>query len=388
VSATARIYLDNAATSWPKPPTVYQAVDDFQRNNGAAAGRGVYRSAQAAERIVSQCRQRVAQLLGAKSPNQIAFTLNGTDSLNLALHGILRPGDHVVTSVCEHNSILRPLRWLADSHQIHIDYVRCNAQGVLDPDEVRKTLRPHTRLVALTQASNVTGAVQPLEEIGKVMADHDALFLVDAAQSLGHFPVQVNDLRCDLLAAPGHKGLMGPLGTGILYFAAGLESQLQPHRQGGTGTRSDDDIQPESLPDRYESGNANVPGLAGLSAGIGWLQEQGLANLHTHEQQLTALLLEGLGAIDGITLYGPSNAQPRVGVVSFQVRGFDPQEVAAALDSTAGIEVRSGLHCAPRMHQALGTFPTGTVRVSVGPFTTQADIAAVIEAMRELAAAG
>jgi cysteine desulfurase family protein len=388
VSETARIYLDNAATSWPKPPAVYQAVDDYQRNNGAAAGRGVYQSAQGAERIVSQCRLRVAQLLGAKSPDQIAFTLNGTDSLNLALHGILRPGDHVVTSVCEHNSILRPLRWLASSHQIQIDYVRCNAQGVLDPDEVRKTLRPHTRLVALTQASNVTGAVQPLEEIGKVMAEHEALFLVDAAQSLGHFPVQVNALRCDLLAAPGHKGLLGPLGTGILYFATGLESQLQPHRQGGTGTRSDDDIQPESLPDRYESGNANVPGLAGLSAGIGWLQEQGLANLHADEQQLTASLLEGLGSIDGITLYGPSNAQPRVGVVSFQVRGFDPQEVAAALDSTAGIEVRSGLHCAPRMHEAMGTCPSGTVRASVGPFTTQADIVAVVEAVRELAAAG
>lgn len=381
----ARIYLDNAATSWPKPPNVYQAVDDYQRRNGAAAGRGVYRSAQAAERIVVQCRKRVAELIGAKSPEQIVFTLNGTDSLNLALHGILRPSAHVITSVCEHNSVLRPLRAIAESRQIEVDFVGCDSRGYIDPDEVRRLLHPRTSLIALTHASNVTGAIQPLAEVGRIAAEHDVLFLVDAAQSLGHLLLRVDEIRCHLLAAPGHKGLLGPLGTGILYLAPGLESQLQPIRQGGTGTRSDDDRQPVALPDRYESGNLNVAGIAGLNAGLAWIQEQGLGNLLQHERELTSRLLEGLQEAPGVTIHGPANTSNRLGVVSFNILGLDPQEAAAALDSAAGIELRAGLHCAPRMHAALGTLPAGTVRASVGPFTPMQDVEAAIEAIRELA---
>lgn len=381
-----RIYLDNAATSWPKPDAVYQAVDEYQRANGAAAGRGVYRSAQAAERIVSQCRKRVADFLGVKSPQQIIFTLNGTDSLNLAIHGILRPGDHVVTSVCEHNSVLRPLHALrsADS-SISYDTVGCNGEGIIDAEEVRRAIKSNTRLLAFTHASNVTGALQPIREIGLIAKERGILFLVDAAQSLGHLPLDVNDLGCHLLAAPGHKGLLGPLGTGMLYVAPGVEVDLQPIRQGGTGTRSDETEQPASLPDRYESGNLNVPGIAGLNAGVAWLQQRGLAAIHQHELELRHLLMSELRQIPSITVYGPSDCTLSLGVVSFNIAGFDPQEVAAALDAAAGLELRAGLHCAPLMHAAIGTAPVGTVRASFGPLTTTADIEALIAALRDFA---
>ena len=378
-----RIYLDNAATSWPKPDAVYYAVDNYQRHNGAAAGRGAYRSAQSAERIVSQCRKRCADLIGAATPQQIIFTLNGTDALNLALHGLLRDGDHLVTSVCEHNSVLRPLHALRQARSITFDAVGCDAQGFIDPDDIRRAVTARTRLIALTHASNVTGAVQPLAEVGRIAAERNVLFLVDAAQSLGHLALSVKELGCHLLAAPGHKGLLGPLGTGILYLAEEVKTELRPLRQGGTGTRSDDPQQPATLPERFESGNLNVPGIVGLNAGIGWLHEQGLTAFHKQELQLRELLLQSLSEIPGVTIYGPQTNQPAVGLVSFNIAGFDPQEVAAALDSAAGIEVRSGLHCAPLMHAGLGTAPGGAVRVSFGPFTTAGDIAAVSAAVRD-----
>ncbi|WP_425615493.1 aminotransferase class V-fold PLP-dependent enzyme [Anatilimnocola sp. NA78] len=381
---STRIYLDNAATSWPKPPAVYDAVDAYQRNNGAAAGRGVYRSAQDSERIVAQCRQRVAALVGAKAAEQIVFTLNGTDSLNLALHGLLKPGDHVVTSVCEHNSVLRPLRFLEEQIGLSFDVVECDGQGFINPDDIHRAIKPNSRLIALTHASNVTGAIQPVAAVGKIAAEKNVLFLVDAAQSLGHFPIDVNELGCHLLAAPGHKGLLGPLGTGILYLAPGTEKQLSPIRQGGTGTRSDDDRQPETMPDRYESGNLNVAGIAGLNAGLKWVAEQSLAQLAAHERELTEQLLSGLSENQAVTIYGPRSSENRLGVVSFNVAGFDPQEVAAGLDAVAGIEVRSGLQCSPRMHTALGTSPSGTVRASIGPFNTAEDINSLIEALREM----
>lgn len=380
-----RIYLDNAATSWPKPDAVYRAVDDYQRSGGAAAGRGVYRSAQSAERIVSDCRRRIADLLDLSHPKQIIFTLNGTDSLNLAIHGLLRPGDHVVTSVCEHNSILRPLHALGETQQIETTIVGCDSRGYLDPAAIRAALRPNTRLIALAHASNVTGAVQPLADVGQIAADHGVLFLVDAAQSLGHLDASQRSLGWHLLAAPGHKGLLGPLGTGVLAIAPGIEEQLQPIRQGGTGSRSDDPEQPQTLPDRYESGNLNVPGIAGLGAGLSWLQERGFTAIQNHERELTGQLIGGLQSIAGVTIYGPPTDSPRVGVVSFNLAGFDPQEVAAAVDAVAGIEVRSGLHCAPRMHAALCTAPAGTVRASFGPFNSAADVEALLAAVRDFA---
>lgn len=386
-SAVTRIYLDNAATSWPKPAAVYDAVDQYQRSVGAAAGRGAYREAVEVERRLLETRRSVARLIGAADARRVIFTCNGTDSLNLALQGVLRKGDHVVTSVVEHNSTLRPLRYLESHRGVEVTRVRCDSTGTVDVADVRAALRPTTRLIAIVHASNVTGALQPLAEIGQLAKQYGVLFLVDAAQSLGHVPLPVDQLPIDLLAAPGHKGLLGPLGTGILYIAPEIEQQLEPLRQGGTGTVSESDEQPATLPDRYESGNHNVPGLVGLGVGVDFLLKQDLTAMRQRECQLTQRLLDGLGEISGVKLWGPASAMQRVGVVSFQVASYDPQEVAAHLDAAYAIQVRAGFHCAPLLHEALGTSRLGgTARISLGPFTTDTDIDAAVRAVAELAA--
>ena len=379
-----RIYLDNAATSWPKPEAVYRAVDDYQRRLGAPAGRSAYGQASETERIIASCRQRVAELIGATEAKRVVFTMNATDALNLAVHGILRLGDHVVTSVCEHNSVLRPLRFLGQERGVTATHVGCDSRGFVDPDDMRRAITPQTRLVALVHASNVTGAIQPVEEVGKIAAERGLIYLVDAAQSLGHVPVDVRRIGCHLLAAPGHKGLLGPLGTGLLYVAPGVEDQLLPLRQGGTGTRSDEDVQPTSLPDRYESGNLNVPGIVGLAAGIAEITSRGLESIERHSRELTRQLLDGLANIAGVTVYGPPATERRLGVVSLNVAGYDPQELASLLDANWSIQTRAGLHCAPRMHAALGTAPNGTLRVSVGHFNTAQDVDALLAALAEI----
>jgi len=382
---TSRIYFDNAATSWPKPEAVYRAVDDYHRRLGAPAGRGTYAEAAETERMVLSCRKKVAQLIGASDPSRIVFTQNGTDSLNLALHGLLRPGDHVVTSVCEHNSVLRPLRFLAEHRDVTTTYIGCDGQGYVDPEDIRRAITSQTRLIALIHASNVTGAIQPVEAVGQIAAERGIPLLVDAAQSLGQLPIDVNRIRCQLLAAPGHKGLLSPLGTGVLYFAPDVEQSLLPLRQGGTGTRSDEDRQPESLPDKYESGNLNVPGIVGLEAGISHVLEMGLNPIQQEAQTQSERLLRGLSELKGVQLYGPETTERRVGVVSLNVAGFDPQELAALLDAQWSIQTRAGIHCAPRMHAALGTLPRGTLRLSIGHFTTPEEIDAVLAALAELA---
>lgn len=376
-----RIYLDNAATSWPKPEAVYQAVDDYQRRLGAPAGRGAYAEATEVERIVASCRKKLAELIGASDPSRIIFTQNGTDSLNLAIHGWLRDGDHVVTTVCEHNSVLRPLRFLVEHRNVTATYVGCDGQGIVDPDDIRRAIQPTTRLIALIHASNVTGAIQPVEEVGLVAAERGIAYLVDAAQTLGHVPIHVQRVGCQMLAAPGHKGLLGPLGTGVLYIARGVEERLLPLRQGGTGTRSDEDIQPTSLPDRYESGNLNVPGIAGLGAGVSQILSWGVSSIEQQARELTSRLLR---EIPGCTFYGPRTANQRAGIVSLNLAGYDPQELASLLDSQWSIQTRAGLHCAPRMHGALGTAPSGTLRLSVGMFNTAEQIDRVIAALREV----
>jgi cysteine desulfurase family protein len=382
-----RIYLDNAATSWPKPEAVYRAVDEFQRHSGAPAGRGAYAEAIETQRRIAQCRTAIASLIGAAGPDRIVFGFNGTDVLNIALHGFLRPGDHVVTSVVEHNSVLRPLRWLAQQRDIAATYVGCDAVGVVDADDIADALQPHTRLIALTHASNVTGAIQPIADVGRIAGEREIVLLVDAAQSLGHVPIDVNALNIGLLAASGHKGLLGPLGTGILYVAPTLESQLESFRQGGTGTNSEQDTQPDDLPHKLEAGNLNVPGIVGLAAGVAYVRERGIREIGEHERQLATALWHGLNQVDGVTLYGPRDPQGRVGVVSLNIDCVEPQETAAMLDSAFGIQVRAGLHCAPLVHRAIGTEKLGgTLRMSIGPFNTDEDIASAIDAVRQLAA--
>jgi len=384
--ASARLYLDNAATSWPKPEAVYRAIDDYQRRLGAPAGRSTYAEAAETERVILSCRKKIAGLIGTSDPARIIFTQNCTDSLNLALHGLLRPGDHVVTTVCEHNSVLRPLRFLAEHREVTITYVRCDGRAYVDPDEIRRAITPQTKLVALIHASNVTGAIQPVEAVGKLAAERDVLYLVDAAQSLGYEPVDVSRIGCQLLAAPGHKGLLGPLGTGLLYVAPGAENKLLPLRQGGTGTRSDEDVQPTSLPDRYESGNLNALGIVGLESGVSHVLQTGIETIQERSRELTRRLLAGLEQIRGVTLFGPRNANSRLGVISLNVAGYDPQELAALLDTNWSIQTRAGLHCAPRMHAALGTLPRGTLRISPGHFSTEAEIDTLIGVLKEIAA--
>ena len=383
----SRIYLDNAATSFPKPAAVYEAVDRAQREVGAAEGRSATRAAMQVHQFVERGRERAARLLGAESSQRIVFTFNATDSLNLALYGLLRRGDHVVTSVIEHNSILRPLRHLAD-RGVTVTHVAADAKGRVNSSDLKSAIQKNTRLVALVHASNVTGTIQPIDDVGEIARSAGALFLVDAAQTAGHLPIDVSQSPIDLLACAGHKGLLGPLGTGLLYVRPGVEEQLQSVRQGGTGTNSESDRQPDRVPEKYEAGNHNVPGLFGLEAALAWLEERGVAEVSRHERQLTARLLEGLSGLPRLRIYGPKSIDERVAVVSILIEGLAPQELAAVLDDSFSIETRAGLHCAPGAHRSLGTFTSGgTLRLSPGAFTTNAEIDAAISALREIAVA-
>lgn len=356
------------------------------RTLGASAGRGTYREAAEADAAVAAARRQIATLIGAASPSQVVFTFNGTDSLNLALHGLLAHGGRVVTTAAEHNSVLRPLRLLEERGQIEVARVAVDGSGLVDAEEVRLALARGARLLTITHASNVTGAIQPVAELARVAHACGALVLVDAAQTAGELHIDVATLDCDLLAAPGHKGMLGPLGTGFLYIRPGIERELESFRQGGTGSESWQDRQPEGLPDKYESGNLNVPGLAGLCAAAGWLLARGVENIAEHARRLSQRLYEGLASIDGVRVYGPRDPAARVGIVSIGLEQLEPQAAAAALDTAFGIQTRAGLHCAPLMHAALGTLHGGgTLRFSVGPFNTDEEIARTVAAVEELA---
>lgn len=383
-----RIYLDNAATSWPKPPEVVAAMVRAVVERGAPAGRSAYAEAAMVAREIEATRRALVELIGGTQPDQVVFTLNGTDALNIAIHGTLRPGDHVITSVVEHNSVLRPLRTLSDAGWISVTYVDCDARGYVDPDDFRRAIIPSTRLMILNHASNVTGAIQPVREIGALAAQHGILSLVDAAQTVGEVPVDWLAKVADLVAAPGHKGLLGPLGTGFLYVKPGVEMMLAPLRQGGTGSQSESETQPAGMPDRYESGNLNVPGILGLRAGIDYLTARTIDAITVQTHQAATRLLEGLAEIADVRVFGPDAQSPRLGLVSFNIEGYDPQEVAAMLDAAYRIQVRAGLHCAPRVHAAMGTLACGgTVRISLGCMNTMAEVDRVLAAVAELAAA-
>lgn len=379
------LYLDNAATSWPKPDCVYDAVDRYSRENGRAVGRGATDASLQLQQIVERCRHRAAELLGAGSKDELVFTFNCTDSLNTILHGTLRNGDHVVTSVAEHNSVLRPLRQLERTRGVSVTTVDVDEVGRIDPADVRAALRPETRLVIVQHVSNVTGIIQPVAEIGEVAREAGVLFAVDAAQSAGHLPFQLNDCQPDFLACAGHKGLLGPLGTGLLWIAPGRQSDLEPLRQGGTGSRSELDVQPEVMPDRFESGNHNAPGLVGLDAALGFLSERGIQSIRDHEVMLTRALCEQLFEIESLTVHSSPDRMEHTGVVSFASDMYASDELAALLSQHFGIDTRAGLHCAPGIHRRLGTLDCqGTVRVSFGWASTQADVDRLVEALRQV----
>nr|MBC8291347.1 aminotransferase class V-fold PLP-dependent enzyme [Planctomycetota bacterium] len=317
MTSTEALYLDNAATSWPKPDCVYDAVDQYARTNGRAVGRGATDASEQLQRTVDRCRVRAAELLGASSKDEVVFTFNCTDSLNTILHGAMREGDHVVTSVAEHNSVLRPLRQLERTRGIAVTTVDVNDVGRIDPVDIKAALRPETRLVIIQHVSNVTGIIQPVAEIGEVARQAGALFAVDAAQSAGHLPFQLSDFQPDFLACAGHKGLLAPLGTGLLWIAPGRDSELEPLRQGGTGSRSELDVQPEAMPDRFESGNHNAPGLVGLDAALGFLIETGVESIRQHEVALASSLCEQLAELDTLAVHSLPDRSQHPGGVSF-----------------------------------------------------------------------
>ncbi len=376
------IYLDNAATSFPKPESVYQTLDHFARSSLANPGRAGHKMALASEHVLDDCRHRLNRFFNGKWPERFVFTLNCTDALNMAFKGVLKTGDHVITTDLEHNSVSRPLVAMERAGLISLTRVASDSGGAVDPDAIRKAIVPKTRLIAVTHASNVLGTVQPIVEIGRVAREHDLIFLVDAAQTAGVIPIDIQAMQIDLLAFPGHKSLLGPTGTGSLYVSPRI--QLGPWREGGTGGDSATPTQPAEFPYFLEGGTPNVLGVSGLIAGIQFVESEGLAKIHKHETDLTERLWQRLDAMDGIEVFGHRDMAKRVGTLSFRSEALPATEIGAILDQAFDIAIRPGLHCAPYIHKAIGSYPDGLVRVSPGPFNTEADIDRLADALKEM----
>jgi cysteine desulfurase family protein len=378
------IYLDNAATTFPKPESVYRTIDFTFRHLGVSPGRGSYRLSLEAGHMVLEVREAVADFFGILDPLRVVFCANATEAINIALFGILKPGDRVVTSTMEHNAVSRPLHALA-ARGVEVVRVAADAAGWVDPAAIRDAVRGGagpTRMVVLTHCSNVTGTVQPIGEIGTWCRREGILFMVDAAQSAGVVPIDVDAMGIDLLAVPGHKCLLGPPGTAILYVAPDLLPA--PLMLGGTGGNSMAPLMPDELPERLESGTLNTPALAGLRAGIEFVNQTGLDRIHRHKTALLEQLRCGLASLPGICCYGTENPTYQGGVLSFNIAGRDPAEIGFLLDDEYGICVRTGLHCAPDAHRSIGTLPGGTIRVSPGVFNTGKDIDALLGALENI----
>jgi cysteine desulfurase family protein len=373
------IYLDNAATTWPKPEAVYRAVDAAMREHGANPGRGSYRMSVDAQRIVDETRQGICRLFNAPDPARVIFTLNCTDALCIALKGLIKAGDRVVTGPYEHNSVVRPLSSLRGSGT-QVAVARSTNTFGIDLDHFRELCRDRVDYVVVSHVSNVTGSVSPVKEIAEIAHQRGGLLILDAAQSAGDLDIDMQELGVDVLAAPGHKGLYGPMGTGVLVLSAPLP--VKALREGGTGFKSEDPEQPEEYPWRLEAGTLNLPGIAGLAAGVRFVESVGVSTIAEHEANLARALANELRKIDGVTVF--CEPVPRTGVVSFRLDTGDVAVAGTILDEAFGIAVRTGLHCAPATHKAIGTFPEGTVRVSFGQFNTQDDVDALVAAIPQL----
>ncbi len=376
------IYLDHAATSWPKPDSVRQAVMDAL-DKGGNPGRSGHRMSLDAARLVNRARHQVRLLLNASDTASIVFTLNATDALNMAIAGLVKSGDHVITTCFDHNSVLRPLSHLARQGTIELTVIEAPDGMTLQLEQFEQAIQDNTAVMAVSHASNVTGALLDIRAVQDLCQDRGIELLVDASQTLGVLPIDVQELRPACLAAPGHKGLLGPQGTGLLYVRPDLK--LTFWRVGGTGSASDQVWQPEFMPDRLEAGTPNTPGLAGLAAGVEWLLQRGLEQIREHELTLTEKLRSGLQSIPGMTVYGPGGDRG-VGVTSINLGGWDGADLAVALEEGYGVMSRPGLHCAPLAHRTIGTYPTGTVRLSIGYSNTAEDIDWAIKALTELSA--
>jgi cysteine desulfurase family protein len=379
------IYFDNPATSWPKPLQVKEAMSRFMEEVGANPGRSGHFLSIEAARIVYETREVLSVLFHVKDSSRIIFTLNATESINLALKGLLKYKDHVITSSMEHNSVMRPLRDL-EKKGIALSIIPCSNEGVLDPREVEKKIQSTTRMIVLNHASNVTGTLLPIKEVGKIAREYNLLFLVDVAQTAGAYPIDVEKDGIDLLAFTGHKSLYGPQGTGGLVIGERIrEKEMIPLKQGGTGSRSEFEEQPDFLPDRFESGTPNGVGIAGLLAGVQFVLEKGVELIRQNEMVLTQKLIEGLEEIPQVKLYGPELQEDRIATLSFNFSRLSPSNGAARLEKEFGILCRPGLHCAPAAHHTIGTFPEGTIRFGLSAFNTEEEIKTAIQAVSLIA---
>jgi cysteine desulfurase/selenocysteine lyase len=378
------IYLDSGATTFPKPEEVYVAMDQFYRNFGVNPGRSGYDLCMVAGSVVEETRKLLTELFNGTNPNRLIFGANATDALNLAIFGLLKEGDHVITSNLEHNSVLRPLFHLYKYDGVEVDYVRFDSHGFLDPDDFARCFKKNTRLVVINHCSNVIGTVQPVQEIGHLCRERGIILLVDTAQSAGKILLNMGKMNIDIVAFTGHKSLMGPMGIGGLYVREGVE--IRHTRAGGTGVRSAVRTHLDEYPYRLEYGTPNLPGIAGLNAGVKWLLKQGMSNLHDREMQLLHVLKDGLQKIDGVTLYCQDNLVNHIGILTFNVNGLVAQDTGTMLDVDYNIASRTGLHCAPLVHEQLGTDKIhGTVRFGIGPFNTLEEIESAIKAVEDIA---
>ena len=376
------IYLDNAATTFPKPEAVYNAMMDCMKNYCANPGRAGHKLAMKAAREIYDTRENIAKLFNIDNPMNIVFTNNATDSLNLAIKGVVNKGDHIITTSMEHNSVIRPIKAL-EKVGVENTIVQCDEQGFLNIDDLEKSIKPNTKLIVTTHASNVCGTLIDIKSISEIANKHNILYLIDASQTVGVYDIDLKDIKADMLAAPGHKGLLGPQGTGILYIREGLNIGIL--KEGGTGSRSEDLFQPDLFPDKYESGTHNTPGIVGLNEGVKFIFKEGIDKIKEHEEELCKYMLERLEEVPNIIIYGPKDANKRASVISINIGNMDSGEITFLLDSEYNIATRSGIHCAPLAHKTLGTLEQGAVRFSIGYFNTKEEIDKAVAALKEIA---
>ena len=375
------IYLDNAATTYPKPQKVYDSMMDCMKNYCANPGRSGHKLAMKSAREIYDTRENIAKLFNIENPMNIIFTSNATDSLNIAIKGVVNEGDHIITTSMEHNSVIRPIKSL-EKYGIENTIVDCDKEGFLNIENIKNAIKPNTKLIVTTHASNVCGTLIDIKSVGEIAKANNILYLVDASQTAGVYEIDVKSINVDMIAAPGHKCLFGPQGTGILYIREGLNINIS--KEGGTGSKSEDLFQPDILPDKYESGTHNTPGIVGLNEGVKFILETGIENIREYEEQLCEYMLNKLKEVPNIIIYGPSDSKQRAAVISINIDKIDSGELTFLLDSEYDIATRSGIHCSPLAHKTLGTLEQGAVRFSLSYFNTKDDIDKAIDALKDI----